>query len=423
MAASPKDLPGSPDLPATSDYASTSPPDAAPLKRRRSSADASGLEPTAESLTAQTPPGSTGSANSRPDSPVLAKDSPSPSKKIKLQGSPEPESPTEKDSDVRTPSDIKLQPEHEIDTSKPSSGPDAPPGTSLASKTSSLKIHEDSTMPTVTKPVESTATPSALRLGFAAHSSNASPFATVTGNALSKGSDLGPKGTFGAKYSGPSFASFASVSSGPAGGTSIFSSAAAKVAPTAEAPSASPSVPLKSSAASASSETALESGDQSEKPSASKPDAFTPKAVLASSKGEPVEVKTGEEDEDTLYQTKCKLYELDEAMQWRERGAGVLKVNQQVKDPDAVRLVMRTDVVFKVILNAKLFSGMSCELAQDRFVRFGVVDANRSLKTYAIKASTKDAAKALHETIVLSIPSADSSSDAEKKTGDSAEQV
>ncbi|KAJ1972713.1 hypothetical protein H4R35_004525 [Dimargaris xerosporica] len=420
MAASPKDPPRSPDLPATGDHASTSPLDAAPLKRRRRSVDASDLEPAAEPMTAQTPPGSTGSTDPHPDSPTLAKDSPSPSKKIKLQGTPEPESPAAEDSEAQPSSDTtELRPGHEPSASQPLSGTDAPPGTSLASKTSSLKIHEDSAMPTKATPVEPTATPSALRLGFAAHASNASPFANVTGSALSKGSNSGPKGTFGAKYSGPTFASFASVSSSPSEGTSIFSSAAPQTAPS----SAAPSVPSKSSATSASPDTALKSADHSTRPTTAESDASAPKPGPVSNKGEPVKVKTGEENEDTLYQTKCKLYELDDAMQWRERGVGVLKVNQQVTDPDAVRLVMRTDVVFKVILNAKLFSGMSCELAQDRFVRFGVVDANRKLKTYAVKVSTKDAAKALHETIVLSIPSAESSSDAEKKPSSPAEQA
>ena len=36
---------------------------------------------------------------------------------------------------------------------------------------------------------------------------------------------------------------------------------------------------------------------------------------------------TGEEDEDTVYQVRCKLHIMDESGSWRERGTGSLRVN------------------------------------------------------------------------------------------------
>lgn len=45
---------------------------------------------------------------------------------------------------------------------------------------------------------------------------------------------------------------------------------------------------------------------------------------------------------------------------------------------------MRADGVFRVILNAPLFAGMSCELAQEKFVRIIAVE-NGQLQHFAIK--------------------------------------
>jgi Ran-binding protein 3 len=40
---------------------------------------------------------------------------------------------------------------------------------------------------------------------------------------------------------------------------------------------------------------------------------------------------TGEEDEDTVYQVRCKLHIMDESGSWRERGTGSLRVNVDKK--------------------------------------------------------------------------------------------
>ncbi|KAI7907871.1 putative death-receptor fusion protein-domain-containing protein [Cokeromyces recurvatus] len=85
-------------------------------------------------------------------------------------------------------------------------------------------------------------------------------------------------------------------------------------------------------------------------------------------------VKTGEEDEDTVYQTRAKLFTLDTASgNWKERGVGIFRIN--VKDEDEekgmqARLVMRTDSVYRLILNLLLFEGMKVFIMQDKFVRF-----------------------------------------------------
>jgi RanBP1 domain len=48
-------------------------------------------------------------------------------------------------------------------------------------------------------------------------------------------------------------------------------------------------------------------------------------------------VVTGEEDEDTVFSIRAKLYVLSDQQVWKERGTGTLKVNVQ-KEGDGARL-------------------------------------------------------------------------------------
>ncbi|MCJ1415895.1 hypothetical protein MMC32_002230 [Xylographa parallela] len=79
------------------------------------------------------------------------------------------------------------------------------------------------------------------------------------------------------------------------------------------------------------------------------------------------EVETGEQDEDTIFSNRGKLYRFVEK-KWAERGVGLFKLN--VKRRDGVsevvkgetttqpRFVMRTQATHKVILNAPVFKEM-----------------------------------------------------------------
>lgn len=49
---------------------------------------------------------------------------------------------------------------------------------------------------------------------------------------------------------------------------------------------------------------------------------------------------TGEEDEDTRYQVRAKLYQLDGVGAYKERGVGLLKIKVRKTDQTAVRLGM-----------------------------------------------------------------------------------
>ena len=111
---------------------------------------------------------------------------------------------------------------------------------------------------------------------------------------------------------------------------------------------------------------------------------------------------TGEENEDTIYSVRGKLFSLDDNS-WKERGTGLLKLNVKREDGTGARLgmscssqvyvslthvllaVMRKDAVYTVILNVTLFVGMRCSLAQDpRYLRVSAIE-NGVATTYNIK--------------------------------------
>ena len=51
-------------------------------------------------------------------------------------------------------------------------------------------------------------------------------------------------------------------------------------------------------------------------------------------------VVTGEEEEDTVYQVRGKLFALSSQNQWKERGTGMLRLNVRRLDGTGARLGM-----------------------------------------------------------------------------------
>lgn len=49
-------------------------------------------------------------------------------------------------------------------------------------------------------------------------------------------------------------------------------------------------------------------------------------------------VVTGEEDDDTIYQVRGKLYALSDQNQWKEKGTGTLRLNVRQSDGAGARL-------------------------------------------------------------------------------------
>jgi Ran-binding protein 3 len=58
-----------------------------------------------------------------------------------------------------------------------------------------------------------------------------------------------------------------------------------------------------------------------------------------------VAVHTGEEDEETVYQVRGKLFALSSQNQWKERGTGQLKLNVRQEDGSGARLCMSFTIV------------------------------------------------------------------------------
>ncbi|CAO1627913.1 unnamed protein product [Parajaminaea phylloscopi] len=124
------------------------------------------------------------------------------------------------------------------------------------------------------------------------------------------------------------------------------------------------------------------------------------------------ELATGEEHERTVHSVRAKLYTMSQQGtkdgSWKERGTGTLRVNvpsdYRLRGSGA-RLVMRAEGVLRLILNVALFSGMSVESAQDKFIRFVAMEDGK-LQHFAVRVSNAAAASTLVSTIRHYIPAA-----------------
>lgn len=74
-----------------------------------------------------------------------------------------------------------------------------------------------------------------------------------------------------------------------------------------------------------------------------------------------IEITSGEENEQTLFCHRAKLYRFDKGInQWKERGIGDLKILQSY-DSKAARIVMRRDQVLKLCANHRVIPDMHLE--------------------------------------------------------------
>ncbi|KAL5021233.1 hypothetical protein ScPMuIL_000388 [Solemya velum] len=107
-----------------------------------------------------------------------------------------------------------------------------------------------------------------------------------------------------------------------------------------------------------------------------------------------VEVKTGEENESNVLQAVGKLYLFDGPTQtYVERGRGQLRLND-MSAADSTnfhsRLVMRTQGSLRVILNTKIWAGMTVERASQKSVRLTATDSDEGVKVFLIVTNPKD---------------------------------
>ncbi|CAN6475654.1 unnamed protein product [Victoria cruziana] len=100
---------------------------------------------------------------------------------------------------------------------------------------------------------------------------------------------------------------------------------------------------------------------EEETPEAGGDDEDTGAVVQPIVKLEEVAVTTGEEDEESLFDQKAKLYRFDkEGNQWKERGVGNVKLLKH-KESGKVRLVMRQAKTLKICANHLIFASISIQ--------------------------------------------------------------
>jgi len=111
-------------------------------------------------------------------------------------------------------------------------------------------------------------------------------------------------------------------------------------------------------------------------------------------------VKTGEENENHVFQTKAKLFTMDSIeKKWKESGVGTLRLNVAL-DGSIARLVMRNDGSLRLLLNVKLWPGMKVEKAADKQVRFtGTTFDTGKPCTYLVKFARPESAEELIQSI------------------------
>ncbi|PNH10090.1 Ran-binding protein 1 c [Tetrabaena socialis] len=111
-----------------------------------------------------------------------------------------------------------------------------------------------------------------------------------------------------------------------------------------------------------------------------------------------VEAKSGEEEEDTLVDLKCKLYRFDgENNEWKERGLGIIKLLQH-KENKKVRLLMRQEKTLKIRANHIVMPGTKLQehSGSDKAWVWSAVDfaeGKQSIELFAVRFGTVEKAQ------------------------------
>jgi hypothetical protein len=69
----------------------------------------------------------------------------------------------------------------------------------------------------------------------------------------------------------------------------------------------------------------------------------------------------GEEEERTVHEVRAKAFQKDKEDSWQVIGVGLLKLNQNIKEPAQYRLISRVEGSGKLLLNARLCRGLAVQ--------------------------------------------------------------
>ncbi|KAI8050493.1 hypothetical protein BDF22DRAFT_695233 [Syncephalis plumigaleata] len=75
----------------------------------------------------------------------------------------------------------------------------------------------------------------------------------------------------------------------------------------------------------------------------------------------PLDDRVGEENEDTLYSTRSKIYH-DTKDGYEDKGVGVLRLNREKDNPSISRIICRIDGTGGILLNARIYKGMPVDV-------------------------------------------------------------
>ncbi|XP_001607745.2 ran-binding protein 3 isoform X3 [Nasonia vitripennis] len=101
-----------------------------------------------------------------------------------------------------------------------------------------------------------------------------------------------------------------------------------------------------------------------------------------------VTLLTGEEDETNVLQINCKLFAFDKATSsYQERGRGSLRLND--KDEES-RLVGRAAGTQRLVLNTKVWPGMTVERAGPKSLRLTAMDVQGDIRIFVVQAAQKE---------------------------------
>ncbi|GJQ79003.1 hypothetical protein Trydic_g164 [Trypoxylus dichotomus] len=117
-----------------------------------------------------------------------------------------------------------------------------------------------------------------------------------------------------------------------------------------------------------------------------------------------VEVKTGEENAEILFEQKAKLLRFDQPLkEWKERGVGLMKILKY--DDGTVRLLMRREQVHKVCCNHQLLKSTNFFYMPKnaKILNWYAQDFSEGVLTeemFAIKFKTEEQVKLFHNVII-----------------------
>lgn len=106
-----------------------------------------------------------------------------------------------------------------------------------------------------------------------------------------------------------------------------------------------------------------------------------------------VEIVTGEEDESNVLQINGRLFVFDgDHQNWLERGRGIFRLNDMRCNSSAFqsRLLMRTQGSLRLILNTKVWPGMTVMRASQKSIRLTATDGDEGVKVFLLVTNPKD---------------------------------